>query len=113
MKKLRETDIVRACLEYLAARKIMAWRSNSGAVKATYGGKTRFVRFNSAKGMSDICAILPGGRFCAIEVKRPGGKMTEDQERFQDDVERSGGYAIMVTSVDELMGFIEGVRVPF
>ena len=113
MKKLRETDIVRACLEYLAARKIMAWRSNSGAVKATYGGKTRFVRFNSAKGMSDICAILPGGRFCAIEVKRPGGKITKEQWAFGTDVRKAGGFAIVVTSLDDLMGFIEGVRVPF
>jgi hypothetical protein len=100
--RLTETAIVRACMDWLAYKGIVAWRANSGAVKASYKGKSRFVRFNSMKGMSDICAILPGGTFAAIEVKKPGNGTTADQAEFLRTVRAAGGVGIVVTSVDEL-----------
>ena len=104
MKKpaIPESAIQKACLEYLRAKRIFAWRVNSGAVTATYNGKTRFVRFNGMPGMSDICGVLPDGRFLAVEVKREGGKTTPDQQTFLESVTKTGGLAIVVHSVDEL-----------
>jgi hypothetical protein len=111
--KLTETAIVRACLDWLAYKGIVAWRANSGAVKASYNGKSRFVRFNSMKGMSDICAILPDGTFAAIEVKKPGGKPTAEQEEFLHKVRRTGGVGIVVHSVDELEDSLSDALCPF
>lgn len=111
--KLTETMIVRACLDWLAYKGIVAWRSNSGAVKASYKGKSRFVRFNTMKGMSDICAILPDGTFAAIEVKKPGGQPTDDQEEFLRKVRSTGGVGIVVHSVDELDAHLGDKIVPF
>lgn len=109
---VRETFIVRACLEYLAAKHILAWRSNSGAIKSSYTNrhgqtKERFVRFNGMPGMSDICAVRHG-RFLAIEVKRPGEVVTELQREFLDAVTEAGGLGICVHSVDELDAVLSG-----
>lgn len=107
MKNRRtETDLVRACLEYLAARRIMAWRNNTGAMAATHKGKTRFMRFG-APGSGDIFAILPGGRFCSIECKAPKGKVSESQFNWMMDVRNSGGRSIVVRSIEELVSALE------
>jgi hypothetical protein len=47
----KESEIQKAILQYLAARRILAWRMNTGAVKT----ETRFFRFGSP-GMADILA---------------------------------------------------------
>jgi hypothetical protein len=47
-------------------------------------------------------AVLPGGYFCAIEVKRSRNKTTDAQQAFLDDVEARGGVAIVVHSVEEV-----------
>jgi hypothetical protein len=107
MKKPLEKDIQRQCLEWLRLRGVLAWRANSGAMTATYKGKTRFLKFNGIDGLSDIVGVLPGGRFLACEVKRPGNTPTEDQEHFLGLVRDAGGLAVVVTSVDELIREVE------
>lgn len=99
----RESLIVHACLQWLGLMGYVAWRSNSGAVTAEHNGRKRFIRFNSAPGMADICAVQPrSGRFVAIECKRVGGEATERQRAFLTEIERVGGIAVVVHSVDEL-----------
>lgn len=115
---VRETDIVSACLDYLVARRILCWRINSGAVHGTYKGKDRYVQFvrfpderglpdEMKKSMADIGAVLPGGTYVAIEVKRPGEKATIKQNNFLDEVTRFGGIGVVVTSADELARVID------
>src|SRR4026208_2268553 len=41
----REAEIQKAILELLQVLGIPAWRANTGAVKATYHGRDRFIRF--------------------------------------------------------------------
>jgi hypothetical protein len=45
--------------------------------------------------------------FCAVEVKRPGGKVSESQQRFLDAVQRSGGIAGVARSPSEALKIIE------
>lgn len=105
MKAPTESDIVKACLQYLQqVRGYLAWRQNSGAFAGEYKGRKRFVRFHTAKGCSDILFVLPPlGTLCAVEVKRSGQKPTADQEAFLAAVRRAGGRAVCVTSVTELI----------
>ena len=93
-----ETEIQKACLEWLHAKGVFCWRQNQGAIPTKNGG---FRRFNGMPGQSDIIGIWKG-KFLAIEVKRPKGKVSEAQDLFLDSVMEQGGIAMVVHSVDEL-----------
>lgn len=98
-----ESVVLKQCLEYLKLKGICSWRQNSGGFSGEYKGKKRFVRFSGAEGVGDILAILPNGKFCSIEVKRPGGKPKPHQEEFMRMVIRNNGVAFWVDSVDQLI----------
>jgi len=110
--KQRETDTVKAIVEYLRLRGYLAWRVNTGAFKAEYKGKTRFHRFG-VKGMSDIIGIVSStdgvhqygpliGRFLAIEVKSAIGTPTPEQVAFLAAVVKAGGIAFLARSLDDV-----------
>ena len=58
----------------------------------------------STKGIADITGCLDG-KFFAIEVKKPGGRLTDLQQKFMDEVLLAGGTAMMATSVAEVRRF--------
>lgn len=98
----READIQRACLQYLHLIGWHVWRNNTGATRATdTRGKARFIRYGSP-GSADILGVTPRGQFLAVELKRPGNKPTELQAEWLERVRKSGGLAIVATSLDEL-----------
>lgn len=94
-----EREIQKACLQYLKARGIFCWRQNNAPVPAPGGGFRRFV---GMPGLSDILGILPGGKFLAVEVKRPKKEPTLDQLKFLEQVTELGGLGCCVHSVEEL-----------
>jgi hypothetical protein len=111
MKAARESDLVKACLQLLRLRGVVAWRTNSGAAvySATATARGRFVRFAGARGLSDIIGLLPPhGRLLALEVKRPGRKPTADQAGFLDAVRAAGGLALVVDDVRQLAEALDG-----
>lgn len=97
-----EKDIQDSILEYLAYKRILAWRNNTGAARfpGANGGKDRFIRF-SRPGASDIFAIRHG-QFIAIEVKKPGGILSDKQREFLDEVKEAGGIAIVAFSLADV-----------
>jgi len=74
--KIYETDIMKAVMQVLNAYNINYTRNNVGAVKVR---NNKFYHFGTA-GWSDIIACTHKGIFLAIEVKRPGGKLSEKQK---------------------------------
>lgn len=98
-QKILEREVLKACLDFLHLHGIFVWRQNQGAIPLKEGGYRRFV---GQRGVSDCLGILPGGTFLAVEVKRPGGKMSQDQVEFQERVASLGGVACCVSSVGEL-----------
>ena len=62
----------------------------------------------AAPGVSDIIGWTEGGRFVAIEVKAPRGRLTDEQKAFIDLVRRSGGVAGVARSVEEARAILEG-----
>ena len=52
-------------------------------------------------GVSDLLVCLKG-RFIAIEVKRPNGRLTENQKAFLKQIEKSNGVALVATSVEDV-----------
>jgi hypothetical protein len=106
MKRESETDLVRACLQFLELHRVMAWRNNSRVMPGPgKGGRERLIRFG-VKGGSDIFAILKGGRFAAFECKMPKGRVSPDQERFLNEVIAAGGIGAVIRSVAELAEYV-------
>lgn len=61
------------------------------------------------KGDLDLVAALPDGRYCEIEVKRPGKKPTREQYESLRAVNDAGGVGIWVDSAEDLrmlLGFL-------
>lgn len=93
-------QIVKAILDYLKFRNILAWRTNSGISWQSYKGK-QYPVHNAPKGTSDIIGIYKG-RFLAIEVKRHGGYASAYQEAFLRDIQNRGGIAFIAYSIDDV-----------
>lgn len=108
----KETDIVRACLDWLNLHRIKAWRMNNTGIYDPVKKVHR--RFQGLRGVSDILGILPQrvrladggaeqfGNFLAIEVKKPGEKPRVEQEEFLHDIRAAGGIGLCVHSLREL-----------
>lgn len=99
---------VLSCLKQLQAMGKICWhaRMNSGAGKLQYGAKaSQFIRFGFP-GMPDVLGQLPGGRLLAIEVKRPSGKVTDDQAAFLEKAGHYGALAFVARSVDDVLEHI-------
>jgi hypothetical protein len=108
-----ESAIQRKILDYLKVKGIFHFRVNTGGVM-------RMGRWtpspNITKGVADIIAIKSEhdpicecqfGRFLAIEVKRPGLKPSEDQEKFLRSVTDAGGIAIVAYSLADVRAIFE------
>lgn len=106
-----EADIQSAILRALKVHPAVAWagRFNSGAQVIGEGKARRFVRFSTVKGLSDIVGQLMDGRFLAIEVKRPSGKVTDEQQAFLSMVQKSNGVAFVARSVQQVWDQLDGV----
>jgi hypothetical protein len=107
MKLPKEQDILNQCLQWLQLKGYHVWRQNQGGMKASYKGKSRFIKFCSMPGVSDIIGFSPNATFVAVEVKRPGKETRSDQEDFLNRVREAGGIALCVHSLDELIRELE------
>ena len=58
------------------------------------------------KGGSDIIGIAPDGRFLAVEVKTARGRVSPEQQRFIDAVNKAGGIAGVARSVQDALSLL-------
>lgn len=114
---MKESQIQRAIMDYLAAERIPAFRMNTGAMFGSHKGKKWAVRFGQ-KGMADIFAtpwtgrVFGGTRLSCldhlwIEVKTAKGVQSDDQVEFQRYVEENGMEYLLARSVDDVREWIE------
>lgn len=86
---------------------VVIWRNESGVAEH----RGRYVRYGLQKGSSDLIGTLaPYGRFLALEVKTPNGRISKEQKLFLDLVRRQGGFACVVRSAEEALSAIERAR---
>ena len=106
-----ESAVLNGVLRALKIHPKVAWhgRFNSGAQVIGEGSSRRFVRFSTVKGLSDVVGQLIDGRFLAIEVKRPSGKVTEDQKQFLNRVSSSNGVAFVARSVSDVFCVLDSI----
>lgn len=94
-----EKEIQKVILDYLEARHIFCWKEHSGGLLVD--GGTRYMPIG-LRGKSDIFGIYKG-KFLAIEVKRPSGVLTEEQQSFLDRVNREGGIAFVARNLEDVI----------
>lgn len=101
-----EQDIQTEVLAYLRQQDIFHWRVALGAVKGNHGSKT-----NPMRGFPDIAGIISRGKYrgtlFALEIKKPGGKVSEEQAIWITDIRASGAKADVVTSVERVADLME------
>ena len=56
---------------------------------------------NPSSGVPDLLACVHG-KFIGIEVKTPNGRTTKIQDYQIDQINKSGGIALVVTSLEQL-----------
>lgn len=92
-----ESTVVTQCLEWLALRRVFAYRNNTGAVKID----GRWIRYGHP-GSGDIIGLLPDGRFLSVECKTATGKQSNAQKQFQEIIERNSGVYVLARSTSDL-----------
>ena len=97
-----ENPVVRAALSLLSYYQVEAWRNQAVRVPGRH--------FNGRKGVSDILGVTSSGRFVAIECKKPGGKVSSEQQAFIDMVKARGGVALILDSVEAVMETLKGLK---
>jgi hypothetical protein len=102
-----EAQILRQIMDYLAARQVLAFRMNTGAVKID----KRFLRFG-VPGMADILAFKqwPNQFMMSspiwIEVKGQKGIQSDLQKSFERMVVDHGHFYVLARSVDDVVEVI-------
>lgn len=92
--------------------RVVLWRNNVGT--ARHEGTDRPVRYGLCVGSSDLIGIVavptmtdPLGRFLALEVKTATGRVAPEQWQFLELVNRRGGYACIVRSVEDALAAVD------
>ena len=111
--KLLEKHIEQQILIWLNMQQnCKAWKNKS---TGTYDPKKKCFRRPTSrftqKGSSDIIGIFRGKMLC-IEVKRPNGKLTEDQKTFLSEMSELGAICLVARSLDDVVLLLAELAIP-
>lgn len=82
---------------WLALYSKLFWVQQAGKIPGRIN-RSRFLR----NGISDILGVWDG-KMLAIEVKAPGGKLSNEQADFLDKVNLAGGIGFVAYSVEDVI----------
>lgn len=111
---MTEHEILQRIILASSRGPVRLWRNNVGALRDERG---QLVRYGLGNGSADligyrqlqITAEMVGqtiAQFVAVEVKRPGGRVTPEQANYLALVERAGGCAGIARSVEDAAGLL-------
>jgi VRR-NUC domain len=102
VRELKESDIQKATIDLLKYKRFIVFKHRNVGIYIR--SKDRYMQLPAGDiGISDIIACSPKGIFWAIEVKRPGGKLSPEQQDFIDRVNANGGVAYAAYSIDDTL----------
>lgn len=101
---MKESAIQRCILDGLAAKRVWAFRLNSGGTKITGG---YFRAHTLGKGAADILAF-PSGGVCWIEVKNEHGKPSPEQDSFAEKARNEGHDYLLARSWEDVEAYLKG-----
>lgn len=96
---MKEQQIQKSIIDYL---RLKGWYVYKNATVGTYKQSTGKYIPAQTHGVADLTAIKDG-HVVQIEIKRPGGKQSENQVIFADDWMSHGGTYILIHNIDEAM----------
>lgn len=98
-----ETPLMRAIrLAVCETGRATLWRNSSGFDKSSR------VKYGLGDGGADLIGfVFKTGKFFALEVKTATGRLQENQRLWIEFVNRNGGFASMVRSVEEALAALE------
>jgi hypothetical protein len=78
-----------------------------------HGGTSKKARFapNPNKGRADIDIWVKNGPYIALELKAPGGKLSEAQMAFRDEIQAVGHRYEIADSLDRVIELMHEVGV--
>ena len=97
-----EKGIQQAIIEWLQYKGYFVWRHNSGMVRTAHDTMVRM----GVAGMPDVFA-LKDGFLIGVEVKRPGRKPTDIQERMLNELREHGAGTVVATSVEDMERYLK------
>jgi hypothetical protein len=107
MDLINEKQIQKGILDYLALKRgVIAWRNNSGTAQVKMGQKEYWVQL-APKGTPDIIGYMSDGKFLGIEVKKPGGVVSKEQQDFLNDLNDKGGLGFVAYSIDDVVDVLK------
>ena len=95
---LKESQVLKQCLDFLAMRNIFFYRQNTGAFKNSQGN---FYRFGT-HGAPDLVVVV-AGQYIGLEIKAKGRKQSEDQKAFERSLKKAGGEYLVIYDVADLI----------
>jgi penicillin-binding protein-related factor A (putative recombinase) len=103
--KIKEQWIETQIRHYLGLKGVFHWKAKT---VGTYDPTKKVFRKNAGymKGVSDILGIWQG-KFFAIEVKTPKGRVSPEQKVFLARFQEEGGIAFVARSVEDVKSWIE------
>lgn len=122
MIKILESDVQRACCEWLTVHRYFFWRNNNIPAPIR-GGKFRAMPKYTPAGMPDVFVVKKGGMLIGIEFKRPmyeyrtktyhtnarRSLQTPAQQDFEMRMLEIGAFYFVVHSVEELEKALDSV----
>lgn len=91
--KISENDVKKLVRDYLNVHGIFHWHNAANVI--------------SHPGLSDRMALYRG-KFYALEIKKPGGKLSANQKIFLENVEKAGGVGVVITCLEDLERVFKG-----
>jgi len=102
--KVLEKDIKKAIVEFLEYHpQCEVFPTLTGGM---YNPKTGAYRPTMTKaGTPDLLCCFKG-KFLAIEIKRPKGKLTTPQQQALQKIENAGGLALVARSIEDVKNYL-------
>lgn len=110
-KRIKEREVDALLVSFAESNGIKLWRMPLGGIRGTSQGKM-FFRKNELAGFPDRFGFYPDnkGRFFAVEVKAPDGKLSQDQKKWRDFLIESGCGWFLVRDWLTTKAFVEAIK---
>jgi hypothetical protein len=109
LKKPTANQTTKAVIALLSGIGYIVWRNNTTGIWDAK--KQVFRKHHGRVGIPDVIGYQKKtGRFIAVEIKAGKDKLSPEQDFFIKEVNRFGGIAMVVRSVDDLLEQLQTIK---